>query len=959
MKSYFFFLLFITFSSEILAQDANRRKELIAVVNDELVEIKRLNNQVGAKNPALLIRMAELYLEKARLIKEDENEKYIELPPEKRLKVKKENYFKTSRSFFEQAQKTCMFTLKRFNNFEGKGAVYYILAYNAKEFRDLDNAKKYFVQAVKFTKSGTEVNNKSKLALAELYFNDKEAEKAVPLYEQALFNGPKSRWWTKDAYNLAWSYYRTKKYDKAIETLKEVEELSADDKYIDMRKFIEKDMALFLVKGGQTEEAVDYYKGKEGGEIVANLIQVGENLVNKGEFTTAEEVLTKALGLEHSKSEDIAIRLALLNLYDRFGKVNKHLENAAKLNEHQKTGALDKEKIENLKFHAAKMAAILQKQVVDKTYEGEKNIRSTKARLAVDYFNIMADLEPQKSHVHYLHGAETLYAAGLFSEALGVYEKSHTLAKDRKDNKIEKIALDGMMASLAGKGVSKEAQDKYISKVYAEYLENFPSSDKSYKIYQRLFTDQMDAKNVTQAEATLLKFKKYYPDDQKTQEAMVARIMDYDRANKDNEAIKSWVGRINSGEFVVSKNYAAKLKALLLNMQFEGVEKASTKGDKLKALKGYASIYKDPRTSQDAKRNSAYNMAVLFHELGDPARTYRWGKQALSLMDNNEVLKFENTFMTFATDFFDRRRFDEASEFYELSLQKLCEKDSKNKNVMFKNAVVIYLASNKPEDANRIIDYGLRCKVSANYLVEARLDVLKSYAELERWSSFEEQVSLLEADSKYAAELIYPMFSLYKALKDSGRYDRAKDIRNKMISLYDQCKKNKTEVPLEGLDVIALFKLAAVEAEVTELEKIKLTFPEQTYNERLKQKFAQLDKLTVKAIEVLESGSGKGIVKAYKILIESYRALAEEINAFTPPDKSPEYVTSFKKSMQTLSNPITEKGNEFYRSAVKEINKSNILSTENAWFLANSELPVYAEYHFVRAGILMDRGGKK
>jgi tetratricopeptide (TPR) repeat protein len=958
MKKIIVLLVFIC-SLQAFAQDANRRKELIAVINDELVEIKRLNNQVGAKNPSLLIRLAELYLEKARLIKEDENEKYLSLSPEKRLRSKKENYFKGSRSYFEQAQKTCLFTLKRFNNFEGKGAVYYILAYNAKEFRDLSGAKKYFVQAVKFTKPGTEVHNKSKLALAELYFNDKEAEKAVPLYEQALLSGEKNKWWTKDAYNLAWSYYRTKNYDKAIETLKDVEELSADEKYIDMRKYIEKDMALFLVKGGQTEEAVDYYKGKEGGEIVANLIQVGENLINKGEFTTAEEVLNKALTLERKTNEDIAIRLALLNLYDRFGRVNKHLESAQKLNEYHKSGSLDKEKTDNLKFHAAKMGAILQKQVVDKTYAGDSGKRTAKAKLSVEYFNIMADLEPQKSHVHYLHGAETLYASGLFSDALSVYEKSHTLAKDRKDEKIEKIALDGMMASLAGKGVNKEAQEKYISKVYAEYLENFPTSDKSYKIYQRLFTEQMDAKNVKQAEATLLKFKKHYPEDHKTQEAMVARIMDYHRANKDNEAIKAWVGRINSGEFVVSKTYAAKLKALLINMQFEGVEQASSKGDKLKALKGYASIYKDPRTSQDAKTNSAYNMAVLFHELGDSARTYRWGKQALSLMDSTEVQKFENTFMTFASDFFDRRKFDEAAEFYEIALQKLCEKDAKNKNVMFKNAVVIYLASNKPEDANRVIDYGLRCKITASYVTEARLDVLKSYSELERWSSFEELLSLLEADAKYAPELIYPMWSLYKAFKDSGRFDRAKDIRNKMISLYDKCKKDKLEIPLEGLDVIALFKLASVEAEVNELEKIKLAFPEAVYNERLKQKFAQLDKLTTKSIEVLESGSGKGIVRTYKILIDSYRDLAKEINTFTPPEKSEEYVTSFRKSMQNLSSPISQKANDFFQSAVKEINKSSILSTENSWFLTNPDLPIHAEYHFVRAGILMDRGGKK
>ena len=78
------------------------------------------------------------------LIKEDENIRYLELSPEQRRRSSKANYFKTSTSYFKQAQKTCLYTLKRFKNFKGRGIVYYILAFNAKEFRQIDNAKKYF-----------------------------------------------------------------------------------------------------------------------------------------------------------------------------------------------------------------------------------------------------------------------------------------------------------------------------------------------------------------------------------------------------------------------------------------------------------------------------------------------------------------------------------------------------------------------------------------------------------------------------------------------------------------------------------------------------------------------------------------------------------------------------------------------------------------------------------------------
>ena len=55
---------------------ADRRNELIKVIDLELKEVTRLNKQTRTSNPDLLLRMAELLLEKARLVKEVENIKF-------------------------------------------------------------------------------------------------------------------------------------------------------------------------------------------------------------------------------------------------------------------------------------------------------------------------------------------------------------------------------------------------------------------------------------------------------------------------------------------------------------------------------------------------------------------------------------------------------------------------------------------------------------------------------------------------------------------------------------------------------------------------------------------------------------------------------------------------------------------------------------------------------------------
>ena len=67
MKKYF--VLFLIFSFNVNA----KLGELQQIVDSELKEVIKLNKQLGARDPELLLRLSELYLEKARIIRELEN----------------------------------------------------------------------------------------------------------------------------------------------------------------------------------------------------------------------------------------------------------------------------------------------------------------------------------------------------------------------------------------------------------------------------------------------------------------------------------------------------------------------------------------------------------------------------------------------------------------------------------------------------------------------------------------------------------------------------------------------------------------------------------------------------------------------------------------------------------------------------------------------------------------------
>ncbi len=956
-KALIFIFSILIMNQNVFSNGQERRQELVKIIDEELNEVVRLNRQLGAKNPKLLLRMAELYLEKARIVNEEENFRWLSLSQEESKTIDQKDFFKASRKYFQLAQKTCFYILKRFKRFGEKGDVYYILAYNAKEFQQDEKAMAFFQKALKYAKKNSYTERKSKVALAELYYNKQQYTKAVPLYSSAL-KTKEDKWWTKDAFNLAWCYFRVGQTSKAIDVMEAVHKLSGSPKYVDISDQVERDLAYFYSEAGQSDKAVTFYN-KIGKDIGENLLKVGMYLKGQGKYASAESTLAKAES--HAKTDEVRnqIYIELLSLYERHGKLSKHLAVSQKLFESYKKGQLTEQQKEDLKFHVATMSTNLQKQVVSKAYKRNKKAQSEKADYATEYFKIRAILEGGGEYQSIFHAAETQYAIQDYDKAAGLYNQAYDGALAAGDKKITNLSLDGLMAALGGKGVSKKTTDAYLSKAYEAYLKNNPRSKNSFKIYQRLFTQKYSDGDIHGAEKTLEQFKFHFPAAIDKQEAMLARVIDYHKNKKDRDNIAIWVAKINNGEFKVTKKFANKLRLILLSMQFDKVEKFNTKGDKVAALRGYLEIYKEPTSSEEAKKNAAYNIAVLFHELGNVNETYGWARRSLDLMNSSDIYKFEDSFMAIATGLFNRREFRKSAEINELTLEKVCKKKSKIKNILFQNANVIYLAEDNAEKSYEVITLGAKCYIKSSIFLEAQLDLLKLLSEQARWESFDNLLSQLKKNSAAWGDIVYPLSQLRDAYFQRGLKSEAIQANSEMIQYFNKARSKNISIPLEGLDVVALNYLESARRSAAELEGVKLDFPEDKYNGLLKRKFTMIDELTSKTLDLFKIGSGVGMVEGYKILVESYQKMGEEIAAFTPPGKGEEYVTSFRSSMSQIAQTLLNKANDFKREAVGQIKKSQILAKNNLFFMTNNNLPVVPQFFPAKTGVLMDRGGKR
>lgn len=950
MKLFVIAAILLGFQQWASADDVeSRRAQIIQIINEELSEVDRLSRQTGGKNPDFLLRMAELNLEKARLIREKENKEFLEIPPKKRRKINVKKYFSQSEGYFQRANSLALKIARKFKRYKRIGEVYYILGYNAKEASKTKTAAKYLRLATQKTRD-KKTKVRTQISLAEVYYNEKKYSKAIPLYESAL-KSVNDKWWTKDSFNLAWCYFRVRNYSKAINLMEQIYSRSKSNKFIDMRIQVERDIGLFYATAGRVNEGISFYK-KLGINFSSQLITIALSLKEQGQFTFANNVLAQAAKYEKKPNKLHQIYLEQLALFETFGKYDEHLDISRKLFKSLKEKALYSDQVEKFSYQLAKVSALLQRQAIGKTYKRLKKIRRKKANQAIEYFYMLSIAKPKQAAEYKYLQAETAYAVGLYSSAYNQYKDTYEFTKKNEPkSQFRGKALEGMLIVLGSlKGVDP-AKNIYA---FNEYLKTYPRGKKSKDIYVRLFNNYKAKNDLRNASLVLDKLVKNYPND-KTQEAMIAELMEVSRKNRDYAAIRNWINEIEAGKYKVSKKYRLKLQELLTTIQIDDVQSQLAKGNKKTALVGYLKILDDPYSTKKSKVNAKYNLAALYFELGDTQNTHKWALNALTEMDSNDVLKFASSFVTMANFLFSSLEFAQSSEVLTKLVEKLCSKKTRRKNLAFRNAAYIYLADGKIQKTEDLVRLGRKCKVLSSYIDDVEYEIMREFYVQRNWNRYEYYVLKLQNSRKVYNLIIDDLLNLITVHSKFSNQDKVKQFNTLLWKLYYRAKKNKDSISMRGLDYFASLKLMSMEETVNQLNLIKFAFPENIFASRQKKKLSLLTKLTGQANDVQAVGSGVGIVNSFKVLSETYESVAKEIYDFVPKGKSKEYVQKFKADFNQVGKQLEQAANQYRTEALRAINNNLILNKNNVFFQKN-KFPV--EYHGEHSAVLMDRGGK-
>jgi tetratricopeptide (TPR) repeat protein len=781
------FVLIITifaFNSYSLTTE-ERRERIIELLDEEEREIDSLIRATGTRDGEKLLRIAEINLEKARLIKEKENFEYLSLSQEKRRKINKSRFFNKSKRYFDKARAYCVEITKKYPNYKYVSDAYYIIAFDEKETGSLKRSSRYFAKALR--KARTKKSKvRTQIALAEVYYNEKNYRKAVPLYEKAL-SQYKDRWWTKDSFNLAWSYFRTNKFSKAISKMQQVYSASKSNKYVDMRDQVERDIGLFYAVSGRVNEGIRFYK-KIGKDFVKRLIGIAQALKTEAQLARALEVLSIAEKYEKDPKSLANIYIEQLVIGENYGKTSDHLDAATKLLALHKKGMTNDYHFEKLKFQSGVMAAKLQKIAAGKQYRRLPKKRAQKAYYANKYFQILVDLKIKPDENTFYQG-ETSFLIKDYANAYSSYEKAFDIAKDNGNRKVQAQALDGMLAILASKRVKRSFKDARYEAAYLNYLSFDSKSDKADKIYQKLFQVYLDKNQFEKMEDVLQKYQSQFPQSRSIHEAFISNYIDRARKLKRYKLIRFMVSDIQNGKYKVSPKFRTSTENLLTSIQIESVQKDMDRGNKKKALVGYHHILDDKNATNEAKINAMYNIATLYYDLGDSGKTYEWAMKSIEGLGIKKAHQYATSFMAMTNLLIGKQEFGQAINLTMKLLAVECSHRSKVKDAAFKNTAYLLMANEKLDNLQQLIIQTEKCNLKRSIKNEINLALINHYIAKKRPRSAENALERSEREIKDYSELIVASDRIEKLYLAEGNKEKASYLKSKKYYYFKKARK--------------------------------------------------------------------------------------------------------------------------------------------------------------------------
>jgi tetratricopeptide (TPR) repeat protein len=922
-------------------KSAYSEQELLSLEKPEETQVRQLRDQevnqlriaLGRRSPSnrradLYLRLAEIYLESYRaefLLEGRAHEKRVEAGKRDPLIDRAH-----SKTYLFSGIKACKEILSFNIPYEKLDEVYYFLAFNYGELGDRNESLSYFNKLIRDYPNSPMVSE-GYTQLGESAYANRDYKRAQEYFELAARKAPPDSL-AITLHKLAWAFYRARKYDRAVDVMKQAIDASSQnsEKFLNLREEALRDMAVFMTESDRAGEAIDYFKKVAGDKsfypkLLEKLGREYERNVEPARATQVYEALLKT-----NPDSETRFRV-MVKLVDLDLRRAKYKEALARVHEISEPGGSDGE----TQVAAQNLRAMVRRTATENHEHYRKNQTRSSLEVAEAFYEtylnqFLKRSDPRKETPEIqMYLAEVKRDLGKPREASDLYRA----VVDSRDQRYAKEAgalwtaslSDAIRKNSAGApktGAAKSTEPSALEKEYIEAADRLQDAlgETSDGRDAALKAAEVEAGYKSTQASAIKRIKNLIKAAPASSQALTGArlwVQIYADQLAENPAVssdlKDTIDELRGNSELLAADRSSgqgKLKALLadqeIRLKVTAIAKSEKNKDYADAAKGYEDFANESQSKELAEKAYA-NAIVNLVKAPDAPGVDRVSSEWLKRYPNSS--KALDSMRAAASQLLIQGNFEAAAG----QFRKVGEtgQDPAALQTAARISDGVGNAQAKIDDLTTFLE-----KYPKN---SARPGVLLDLAQ-----SFEAQRDDSNASKYYKKCMEIAELEAECGARLGDLFLKGEDVQQakamfKKVSTLGGKKKEA------GSAWVGYARYRLAERMEMDAHFDPLVLPEPVLKKAMDQRTGFLEPLSKAYMSAVEAGGPWAIASLNALASWAYR-FADDIDQIAPPNNKPEVVARFKKGLNGLSEPLRKKAIATWADAYSKASSSEAYS---------------------------------
>jgi tetratricopeptide (TPR) repeat protein len=948
--------------SEIQAVETENEGQIRGIRKQEINQIRIA---LGRRLPAH--RMAELYFRLAEIYMEAYRTEFLlegRVHENRLSKGIPDKYIDRSHSrpHLDLGIKSSQQILKFQISFSRLDQVYYFLAFSYGELEKQAESIKYYRDLVqRFPNSP--FSGFGYKELGEYYYKKSEFKTALEYLKAAQRKSPPESL-PPLFHKMAWCDYRLKRFDDAIQALKEVAQQTSDPKsrYFPMREQALNDLAMMMAERGRVDEAIRYFQGIAGDQsyFPRVLEKLGRQYERNVELNQAIAVYESLLKIQGQDGHDETVLKTILKLIELDLKQKHYTKAIARLNGVK----IPTDGNEETRSVVQNLRVIIRKTAIERHQNFRKNQVRSDLVVAESFYSAYVSYFLEKSDPHHelleiqMYLAEVKRDLGKSNEAVALY-RSVLQSKDPRYAKQAGMLWVSSLIEAMKKAPERPNAKSAPSSLEKEFVEasdtvvgSIPDSPNSNEAKEMaLRAAQIQAGYASTRKDAIQRIQTILSQWPKSKQALVAAQLwlqlelDQNTGKRNPDQLVQVMGEIRGNADVMASDRSlnqGKLKQALDDqenrMKIGGIAKLEREQDFSQAAHAYEQFASETKDKEAAEK--AYSNAISTYLKADNAA------KTSSETSYEAILAIETAWS---------RRFPQSVKPVEqlkiVATQALISGQFDVSARFFYRLGTHYRDPNSLETAARLYDsmgdVSQAQKCWSQYLEQYKNSTQRSRIALVLARSQEKNHLDSEASRSYRlcaegggvfqSECYARLADLYLRNKDGAQaknfYQKAGNQvvqRSSPKSFPKNFKEKKgrgQESPAEDRSPFtgyARYQLAFLSEQEVQFEPMK--FPEKQLQRALNQRLSFLDPLSRAYQSAVQMGGPWAVAALHRLASFAYH-FADEVDSIEPPSSlQGAALEKFRRDLSSVSLPLREKAKSTWNDGYAKASSLKLMS---------------------------------